>query len=603
MSLARSGKPVPNLDLMSKIAGAWDAKMKKVVAKNKDLRKYMGKGGVRIPAILTRIFPLGDGTNVFSRGFECYLLNAHGAEPEDCDAFVKGTSAGNESIKVKVRFNPKADAPPPPAAMGPVPTEDVLRSRTTRHFQTGEFDCLDKEKPGHLKPGQIVVLNGVNARAYVPRDSTNWGIAYDVQLVEPVHGLTLTSLYEAGRGTGTDYMMPNDFFFDEAVPSSRYNRAATHFVSVFAPSTTEEGRHERLERMAREKGETRLVNRDWSNKTWEIEAAQGRTRAMKASLDLVHTQWPVDTDIEKYREVMLLGVSLWSEQLIDFGILDIDAWIELAPMIFDKLDFKVIGYVDTKGTEVNFGGVTADKDVDFALQLGGMGIIADIESCYRRIGIPVTADCVTDLQQMPGGSPGGGIAIDDEFIEKLPAVVPVTGAGASSAMARKLVDIGRTVDSKLEFRALIKYNPSPAVIKGLATLDAEEGSALVNALATNSDAEIVGDAKVHGLWEMMATGKDSHVVAFAFCNTIIPDDIKSQRNRDLITYMTGKAPLGAAAIEAAAPEEDASASAAAAAAPAVEELNDDESEPDSEPSRKRSSKKMGKPKKKKTRRA
>ena len=568
--------PVPNLDLMAKIAGSWERTMKKVAAKNSDLRRYMGKGGARIPAVITRVFPLGDGPNVFSRGFEVYTLNVHGAEPEGSPALVDSVT-GNEEILIDVHYNPKPDAKPVPASLPARDTKCTLKSRTIRHFQTNEMDALAK-----LKPGQIVVLNGVSARAYIPNfpNPSSWGIAYDVQFAEPVHGMTLTCLYLAARGTGTNFMLPNDFHFDQAVPSSRYNREHTHFISVFAPPTTDDERHERLVRMGNECGETRIIDRNWSNKTWEIEAAQGRTRAIKASLDLVHKQWLPDIDPEKYSDVVLLGVSLWSEQLSDFGIPDPDAWVNLAPMIFNKLDFKVFGYVDTKGTEVNFGGVASDKDVSFALQIGGVGIIAGIEACYRRIGIPITADCVLDLQQMPGGAPGGGVAInDDDFVDTLPDVVPVTGLGASAAISRKLIDMARRDENegKLEFVALIPYNPSPAVLKGLATLTPDEGSALVMALASNSDAEIVSNEKVHGLYEMMATGKSGYVVAFAFCGGIVPDSVKSERNKTLISYMTGKAPSGTAAIE------DGSASAAApAAAPptsaenaTIEEIDDD----------------------------
>ena len=572
-------KPVANLDLMAKIAGSWEKTMKKVMSKNKDLRRYMGRGGARIPAVLTRVFPLNEGSNAFNRGFECYLLNTHGAEPVDSEALIQGGMPGSEAIKIVVRYTPKADAPAAPIEMGLAPTEYVLQSRSTQHFQTGEMDAL-----GKIAPGQIVILNGVSARAYVPRGGGNWGIAFDVQFVEPAHNMTLASLYDVSRGTGTSYMLPCDFHYDEAVPSSRYNRSSTHFISVFTPPTSEDARRERLERMLRESGETRLVN-DYTDKTFSYKS-DGRAPSMKASLDLIHTQWlPGQAENEEWRDVVLLGITLWAEQLTEFGIVDVAAWDSLAPMIFDKLDFKAFGCVDTKGTDTNFGGVEGDKDVAFAIQLSGMGIIADIEGCYRRIGIPITADCVTDLQMIPGGAPGGGMAIkDDEFVNSLSAVVPVTGQGASSPIAGKLLTMARQDDSKIEFCALIKYSPSPAVLKGLATLTPEEGSALVNALASNSDAEILSDAKVHGLYEMMATGKSGAVIGFAFCNGIIPESVKAERNSALITYMTGKAPTGAAAIEAgsaaaSAAEPAASAAApepAAAAAAAVEELDGDE---------------------------
>ena len=287
-------KPVPNLDLMSKIANAWDSKMRKVVAKNKDLRKYMGKGGVRIPAILTNIFKIYEGPNVYSRGFGCYLLNTHSAEPEDSEALCKDGFPGHEKIKLKVIFSPKEGSPPPPPEIGPHPEELFLTSRSSATFQTGDMETL-----GKLRPGQIVMLNGLNARTYVATKDgpPRWGLSYDVQMIEAIHGLTTASLWTAARGAGTDFLMPNEMFFNEDDKSSRYNRDATHILSVFATPTTEDGRKERLERMWRENGETSLVSRDWNDKTWSMDAFPPNPRKKKASLELIHTATLLHDDI------------------------------------------------------------------------------------------------------------------------------------------------------------------------------------------------------------------------------------------------------------------------------------------------------------------
>ena len=184
-----AGKQVPNLDLMSKIAGQWDAKMKAVVAKNADLRVFMGKGGVKAIIVLTRIFPMNDGPSAFSRGFEGYILNAHGAEPPDSPALVQPAVSGSEKLAVKVYYNPKADAPKAPDAMGPPPETLFLTSFTTMHFNTSAMEALDR-----IRPGQLALLSGVSARAYIPRNPGPWGVAYDASLIEPVRGLTLASL-------------------------------------------------------------------------------------------------------------------------------------------------------------------------------------------------------------------------------------------------------------------------------------------------------------------------------------------------------------------------------------------------------------------------
>lgn len=583
-------KPVPNLGLMAKLAGQWDAKRKKVVAKRKELHKYMGVGGVRIPAVLTRVYDMAPG-NDFSQGFECYLLNVQGAEKEDCTAFIPDCHQGHERIKISIRYNPKVP-PPVPESLPVRPTETFLQSRTVRHFSTGDMECLNK-----LHPGQIIVLNGVSARAFIPKviDPKQWGVGFDVQAIEPMNGVTLSNLWSSARGMGTDYLMPTEAVFNEQ-ENNRYNRDAVATVSVFSEPTTEEGRAERAERMARENGLTVLEKSGWEAKTWAMEKTEKSPRAMKASLDFLHFQWLTPELAETDSETVMIGMQLWKEQLTEFGITDIDTWVDLAPMIFSKLDFKTIGYVDNKGTASNFGGVAGDKDVDFALQFSCISIIADIAACYERIGVPITADYIRDLQsKVPGCEPSGdakAAASTEDFLESLSDAVPMTGAAASASVSRKILDLASKDNSGIKFYALICYKMTPNNVRGIASLTPEEGDMLIEALTSNSDAELnpkeddtaaktKSKEKVKNLFENISEGESVRTVAFAICRDAIPEDVKSRRNAQLIKFMTGKAPGDARAIEPA-PAASASASASAsepapvATSSAVEELDDDD---------------------------
>jgi hypothetical protein len=593
-----------NLKVAMALADNWELALKKISAKNGNTRRYMGKPGVRIPAVLLRVFEMGTGENVFSQAFSVFLLNTHGAESPESPALIPCQKPGTEQIRIGLSCPPSKKGVLPPAEIGLAPTECLLQSRSTRHFQTSEMDGL-----GKLKPGQIVLLNGVSGRAYVNKARTAWGIALDVAVVEPVHGLTLSSLYAAAQGAGTNYMIQSDFFYDATNEQAmRYNYEDTYFISVHAPPTTEAGREERALRMIAEQGTTDIDKTMWKPKTWELEAAQGRPRAIRADLALVHLQWlmPRDFADKSLHEVVLVGTTLWADKLGDFGIADIDTWTHLAPLIFGKLDFKIFGCSDVRGSATNFGGVASEKSIHHAVQVQASGIIADIEACYRKIGIPITAEYVHDIQRLPGCAPGGGTQTnDDDFLDTLPDVVPVSGPAASAAAARKLLDIATrggqsTGDGKLEFVALLPYNQSPAVVKGIAALTPEEGSELVSALVASSDAEVRSNPKVLQLYEMMDSGKGRFVVAFAFCKGIVPVDVKADRNAKLISYFVGRAPPGSAAIEdssssSSAPAADADADASKsfveeiADVAAADDVVDSQSEAEVEPgSRKRS---------------
>ncbi len=547
MSTSKADKPAAGLQLMRAAMRDWDDELRRLAEKNKEHCTYIVAGGVSLPALILRVFAKRvpkPGESVFSRTVEALVWHTHGTEPADSKAFL-GDDIGADTIRVAVSYKAKKDGTVPPPSVGEPPHELIMRSHTVSIFSTTKMDAVD-----NLSSGQFVILNGVSGRAWVGGGDTpdpRWIVSFDVGMIEPIQGMSLQSMYLAAAGTGTDYLFPNDIDFDEANPNSRYNKDRTHFVSVHAPAVTAEEKEQREARWSRECGETRLVTKNWTNKTWEIEEQQGRERKLRANLVLAHLQWPPRTEYrEGTKEEILIGLSLYEEQLREFGISDIDAWVVLAPLIFQRLSFKSIAYIDTKGTETNFGGVTADESIDFALQLNGMAVIPDLEECYRKIGVPVTADFVVDIQQhMPGGA-ARAPASSKDLLETLSPVVPVTGPSSDPAVSRALVDLASKGKGP-EFRALINYSPSNAVVKGLAELNAEEGSALVLALYRNANEDL--DDSTNKLFDMMATGQHVHLIIFALCDELIPLEVRSRRNANLMAYMAGQAAQGAPAIE------------------------------------------------------
>ena len=538
MSTSTVGKPAPGLVTLRAAMRDWSTELRRLADKNKEHCAYIAAGGVSLPALVLRVFDKRKGDNVFNRTMEVLVWHTHGAEPQDSEAFV-----GEDTIRISVNHRTKKDAALPPAEVGDPPNEYIMRSHTVHCVSTTKMDMLDD-----LSPGQFVILNGVIGRTWLANADTPapfWSISFDVGVIEPVKSMSLQSMWLAASGTGTDYLFPNDLVFDESQPNSRYNKDRTHFVSVHAAPTGDAEIAQREDRWVRECGETCLITKNWTSETWEIKEIQGRSRSMRAQLVLAHLQWPPRTEYrEGLKEEILLGLSLYAEQLRGFGITDIDTWIVLAPLIFQRLSFKAIAYIDTKGTETNFGGVASDEQVDFALQLNGMALIPDLETCYRKIGVPVTADFVMD---MPGAVRPAASA-STNLVETLPPVVPVTGPSADPTIASALIEMA-TRGVGPEFRALINFNPVNAVFKGLATLDSEEGSVLVKALQFNDKGSLAGNDKLTDLYDIMATGMHVHVVVFAMCNDLVPMDVRSQRNASLMSYMTGKVALGAPAIE------------------------------------------------------
>lgn len=559
---------VSTLSLMQRLKKNWDNERDRLSLKSKELRHYVPVGGARVPAIITRVFPerpvmIKGVEKVISRGFEAFVLHTHAIEPEDSEALV-----GTDELTIPLRYTKKDDAPAlAETIMAQKPDSTTIRSRSVLHFQTSEMDVLRT-----IALGQIVVLNGVRGRAVYHNGM--WKKFMDVGVVEPRRGLTMASLWPAAQGTGTDFMFPNEFFYDEANSASRYNRELTYFVGLWAQAgDSDEEQEERMRRMAVECGETVLDTSRWSEDTWLTKGEENKpeTRDMRASLEMLTMQWPKgiqDKYIEGETQEVLLQISLYKEGLAAFGISDPDTWVALAPLIFRYLSFKTVGYVDAKNTASGFGGVDNDKHVDFALSLTGMGIIPDLEECYRKIGVRVTADYVRDLHAHPRGACGRnlGVVTDaGELIETLAEVVPVTGGAADAGSVNTILDF-----KGVEYVALFEYKPTRKMLRTLPSLNTEDGSALVNAIVTRSGRELQGKPELVELFESFPESSGAvHVVVFALCSKIIPDEVRARRATDIVRYMLGKTPEGTQAIKDGSAAAEAPAPAAAAPALAL----------------------------------
>lgn len=587
-----NGVPV-GFSMLSKMNDKWDRDFVRIQNNNSEYRRYTGKGGVQIPAIITKIWPRKDNPGVFSRGFECYVLHAQGAETANEKALKTP-----DVLTIPVRYNPKDGAPVLPPDFIANPTETVIYSRAIRHFSTPDMDSLDI-----LLLGQVVVLESVSARCWLSDKPTDhWEVSLDVGHIRPAHGLSLAGLWPVARGTQTDVLRRNTKPYIEEIESTRYCRSHTHMLSIWAPRSDKASIEEGRVRFAREKGNTRLENKSWTAKTWMLESpSQGRAPTMRAALEFGHIQATVSgEDISK--EVALVNMVLYSEHLREFGIVDLKAWEVLAPLIFNNLDFKVFGYVDTKGSVINYGGVDASKKIDFALTLFCMGIIPDLGGCYTNIGIPVTADFVIDQQMKPGNAPSSsgmmlGASMNvgtKEFFSSLPDVVPVTGGAADPVVSREILRIANddAAEKKPTFRAIVNYNRSPAVTKGLASISPEQGASLLTAIQENNEAIVESDDVLANLFSMMASAHTLSIVVFAMCEHMIPDNVRMRRNKDLIAYMAGRNAEGTLSLNApSSVSESTSASASASASASsdprvnkgqIEEIDDPIADPEDE---------------------
>ena len=553
------------MSLMARLSAQWDGEAKRLNLKSKDLRKYIPVGGVRVPAIITRVFDeravnvknkkTGQfEQKVISRGFEAIILHPHAIEPPESDALV-----GADRIKVVLTYKKPENAAVLDAdILKDQPTETEMRALTVRHFQTSQMESLVRVKDG--PSGQIVVLNGVCGRAVFHNGV--WKSFLDVGIIEPKRGLTIASLWPVAAGAGTAQLYENEQKFDADDKASRYARQCSYLVSVYPQMTdaSEEAEMERLQRMAAHCGETVMESARWGDDTWLTKAPDPpstEARKMRADLDMLVLQWPENIPervIEEWTQQVMLKVTLWPEPLSVFGIDDEEVWVRLAPIIFKNLSFKVLAYVDTKGTETNFGGIGDEKKVNFALALNGMGIIPDMKSMLRKVGMPVTAGFVHEWQQRPVGACGPSrvvVTTTEDLLDVLPDVMTVTGAGADSGLARALLALDHhegAIGSHVEYIALLPYKPTPVLRSELPKLTPLDGAHLLNAIVERAPRSI-SDRPY--LVEMYGSFPEdvAHIVIYAICDKIIPEEVKAQRMTDITRFMLGKLPDNTAAIE------------------------------------------------------
>lgn len=559
-----------SLSLIRAAMSDWDKELQRLNEKDKELCSRVKAGGVKLVVIFLRAFDVKvnpvSGKKPFSRSFKVRLLHARGAEPLDSKAF-EGTRSENE-IRVSASYSPKSGAPLPPASLGDPPTAVSLYTGQSVTMSTSNKDILDK-----IPSQQIVILKGVTARAWLAGldgPMPSWGISYDASAIEDT-GFSASDLWPAAAGKGTDILYANTQRFDPSDKKTRYNYDQEFFVSVRAKvrPDDEESQEQRAHRWMRECSETMLDVKNCTPKTWASEAQEGTERNMRALLTLNHIQWPHGTAYDKDNvQEVLIKINLYEEYLKAFGFgTNVEAWESMAQMIFSKLNFKAVGFVDADGSESNFGGVEGDKKVDFALQLIATAVIPDLETCYREVGIPVNKEFV--LEQLGASSSASNTNAD--IFDTLRPVVPITGSGADPRIARALA----TMDNPPEFRALIPYTQTRSVFKGIASLNPDEGAALVSTLLTGRTQGIADNKKVMKLYENMATDDVlQHCFIFALTDKIIPDNIKSAKFVKLRNWMLGQAKGGAPAIENG--SASASAPAPASASATIEEVDEEE---------------------------
>ena len=594
-----------NLRAMDDAALDFNEMLGEVQERYAEVHQRTGSGGVPIVAVLTDVFAASQ----FSRSFAVQFLNvASQLEAEQLDMLFEDAS-GNAGLIIPVRYNKGPNSKDPPASIGSPQQEVKLRhfATLTLGIKTELGAQLDRAR---VKPGDIVILNGVGARAGVAMDpdphiqgqrkvgSEHWEIYFSVNGIEPT-GYDINHLWLAAQNVPSSFFNKNGQAYNEMVPSSRYNRDASYVLSVRPEPhyADAEERDKSLRRMAREFGVVELdqqcLSRDGALKA---KANNGKPESARADLTFTVQQWAHGTPWSKAsQQYVAVGMTLYEGLLGPvFGITNVATWEALAPIIFTKLSAKFFGFVDTMNSDAAFGGISAVERYNFSLQLFPSCMIADLEGLSRRIGIPVTAEYVAEYIKTPVGRPGGASDTNSRasrlaIVDKLPSSVPVSGAQADAAVVDHLLAIAKEAkpgDPTPEFRAWVNFVPTDPNFDEIEKMSPEDGALLVDAIIRNTPktAKVCSTpGKLPRISELFGKFRNPTqppcCVIHALCQDVIPLKSRSSVNAIIMSFISGKhhagdvpaieAPSGGAAAAAAAAPSGGTAAAAAAAAAAA----------------------------------
>jgi hypothetical protein len=446
--------------------------------------KYSGGVGADVPALILWIgekpqappaLPGGKPGFPKSQSFKVLVLEARALETSEM--FFKG---GDDPSVLYLPVNmskKEGDPVPPEALMAQMPAYEEVRSFSVM-FMSAPSSELDGKKPG-----DVVVLSKVRANAPVPSGQyTEWSVFRNVAKINPSMAVTPSTMYEAFSSIPASFLVQPQEKYDEAA-NIRY--MGDVFMTVQIRCKPEENPEE----VARNGAVARVVvPAEHDAKDWKIQPLE------KANTDYydpycfmrVHVvQFVGDDASGRVEQTGILGTALYKEHIERMLVATMPEWNALGPTIVRHIDAAMTGYIDLKKTADHFSAALAEG-YDFAFFLRSVVFSVNLESLYRRIGVPVTEEFVRAFYKLE--APGEASAAEN-LVAKREAVRRMGADGAT----KMTCDWARANPARVEFRMVVAANEK--ILPKIAALSPEEGAVLVQAVASGAEIE---DARLEG---------------------------------------------------------------------------------------------------------
>ena len=356
--------------------------------------------------------------------------------------------------------------------MTDAPTTHDIFSFSHLYMSTTAIDSLAK-----IDCGDLVYLNGVTANAAAPNAKyPDWSVFLNVSGVDRLGNINLIDLYNhqaTSQNLKSSRLEKCTKKFDvDDDYATRYDRSRRVVIDVTNPPDFEK---------AVDLGCIVTSQVDNDSAMWFAQKDTQSEKTMKAQITYTVQQWRGDYERARASdeiETIMVQAVMWPETLSLFSISDVDQWVKVGPNIFNALNYKLVGVIDVKGTQTNFGGIngsTEDGEYNFALALRADCLLADVAQAYRKIGIPVSRDWVS-------AHLGSARQTDPTFVPQ-----SVTNMEEKPEVSAKILGC-----EGVEFRVLVGATIPPRLLKNISQFRESDGDKLLGAIANTqiTDKEI-----------------------------------------------------------------------------------------------------------------
>lgn len=460
-------------DLISKMNSRMRSLTKYADENTETLRRFVPTGGIKLVGILLKKYPKKD--TAYSQQFDVLLGSVRQQPDMPQEMFI-----GQSGIRIRVNPpTPKKDDDTVFMAQNSPPETFDFFSFSTHRLSTSNFQSLTR-----IEAYDMVFLNGVSAKASLPTSEfPEHKVFLNVNMVEKFGDVNMIDLYTMdtnSKNLAPSWLKPCTKEYNELDKSLRYDRSEMIIVDVRSKTPSNYEEITALKYVIKMiPVRVKKTKNNQSIDPWVRQDANKIDR-IHANLSYAIEQWSegeYDAD-NKTLQTILLDVTMYEEVLEPLGIKTARTWEKLAPYIFSNLDFKIIGYVDIKSSQSNFGGVNNSENsmYNFALTINASCMIGDIASTYKKMGVPLTKKWIETHYNVKS---------DPSDVDFIPPAVICVDDQDNKPLCGKLLAAKNT-----EFIALLAVQLRPDQIESIQRLSPEEGSELMRFIE-NSDLDMI----------------------------------------------------------------------------------------------------------------